>query len=168
MQISNIQLGKNVKVEIDSNINNIKIGDNTRIANRVKIFGSEENILEIGTNSYVGMNSLIEGFNAKLIIGDHVSIAPNVNIITGSGPNASPAMQKVFGTLRGPISIGDHTWIGGNSTIMPNVVLGKYCVVAANSFVNKSFPDYSIVGGTPAKLIRTLTPSEIEILHSND
>ena len=168
MQIANIHLGKNVKVEIDSNINNIKIGDNTRIASRVKIFGSEENLLEIGANSYVGMNSLIEGFNAKLIIGSHVSIAPNVNIITGSGPNASTSMQKVFGTLRGPITIGDHTWIGGNSTIMPNVVLGKYCVVAANSFVNKSYPDYSIVGGTPAKLIRTLTPSEIEILHSND
>lgn len=168
MHIANIHLGKNVKVEIDSNINNIKIGDNTRIASRVKIFGSEENLLEIGMNSYVGMNSLIEGFNAKLIIGDYVSIAPNVNIITGSGPNASLAMQKVFGTKRGPITIGDHTWIGGNATIMPNVALGKYCVVAANSFVNKSYPDYSIVGGTPAKLIRTLTPSEIEILHSND
>jgi acetyltransferase-like isoleucine patch superfamily enzyme len=51
---------------------------------------------------------------------------------------------------------------------MPAVTLGKYCVVAAGSYVNKSFPDYSIVGGTPAKLIRTLTPSEIEILHSND
>jgi acetyltransferase-like isoleucine patch superfamily enzyme len=51
---------------------------------------------------------------------------------------------------------------------MPAVTLGKYCVVAANSFVNKSFPDYTIIGGTPAKLIRTLTPSEIETLHSND
>jgi acetyltransferase-like isoleucine patch superfamily enzyme len=168
MIISNIQLGKNVKIEIDSNINNIIIGDNTKIANRVKIFGSETQPLEIGKNSYVGLNCFIEGFNSKVVIGDHVSIAPNVNVISGSGPNASPAMQKVFGNARGPIAIGDHTWIGGNSTIMPGVTLGKYCVVAANSYVSKSFPDYSIVGGTPAKLIRTLTPSEIEILHSND
>jgi acetyltransferase-like isoleucine patch superfamily enzyme len=168
MIIANIQLGKNVQIEIDSNINNIIIGDNTKIANRVKIFGSETQSLEIGKNSYVGLNCFIEGFNSKVVIGDHVSIAPNVNVISGSGPNASPAMQKVFGNARGAITIGDHTWIGGNSTIMPGVTLGKYCVVAANSYVSKSFPDYSIVGGTPAKLIRTLTPSEIEILHSND
>jgi acetyltransferase-like isoleucine patch superfamily enzyme len=51
---------------------------------------------------------------------------------------------------------------------MPNVAIGKYCVVAANSFVNQSFPDYSIIGGTPAKLIRTLTDSEKEKIHSND
>lgn len=168
MHISNIQLGKNVQVAIDANINNIIIGDNTRIANRVKIFGSEERLLELGSNSYVGLNSFIEGFNEKIIIGDFVSIAPNASIISGSGPNASPPMQRVFGNATGPITIGDHTWIGGNSIIMPNVTLGKYCVVAAGSFVNKSFPDYSIVGGTPARLIRTLTESEIEILHSND
>ncbi len=168
MNISNIHLGENVQIEIDSNINNIIIGDNTRIASRVKIFGSESNLLEIGKNSYVGLNSFVEGFNSKVIIGDHVSIAPNVSIISGSGPNASPPMQKVFGNARGAITIGNHTWIGGNSIIMPAVTLGNYCVVAAGSFVTKSFPDYSIVGGTPAKLIRTLTPSEIEILHAND
>ena len=168
MITSNIHLGKNVQIEIDSNVNNIIIGNNTRIANRVKIFGSEANLLEIGQNSYVGLNSFIEGFNSKVIIGDYVSIASNVSIISGSGPNASPPMQKVFGNAQGTIIIGNHTWIGGNSIIMPGVTLGNYCVVAAGSYVNKSFPDYSIVGGTPAKLIRTLTPSEIEILHAND
>lgn len=168
MITSNIHLGENVQIEIDSNVNNIIIGNNTRIANRVKIFGSEANLLEIGQNSYVGLNSFIEGFNSKVIIGDYVSIAPNVSIISGSGPNASPPMQKVFGNAQGTIIIGNHTWIGGNSIIMPGVTLGNYCVVAAGSYVNKSFPDYSIVGGTPAKLIRTLTPSEIEILHAND
>ncbi len=168
MLTSNIHLGKNIRIANDAHVNNIKIGDNTKIAGRVKIFGSEGHQLEIGKNSYVGLNCFIEGFNAKVIIGDHVSIAPNVNVISGSGPNASPAMQKVFGNARGAITIGNHTWIGGNSIIMPAVTLGNYCVVAAGSFVNKSFPDYSIVGGTPAKLIRTLTPSEIEILHAND
>ena len=168
MITSNIHLGKNVRIDKESSINNIKIGDNTRIAGRVKIFGSEEYVLEIGKDSYVGLNCFIEGFNAKVTIGTNVSFAPNVNLITGSGPNASPVMQKIFPIVRGAVTIGDHSWIGGNTTIMPNVAIGKYCVIAANSFVNKSFPDYSIIGGTPAKLIRSLTPSEIEILHQND
>ena len=168
MIIKNIHLGENVKIETDSHVNNVRIGDNTRVAGRVKLFGSEAHILEIGSNSYVGLNCFIEGFNAKVVIGSHCSFAPNVNVISGSGPNASPAMQKIFPVVRGEVTIGDHSWIGGNSTIMPNVTIGKYCVVAANSFVNKSFEDYSIIGGTPAKLIRSLTPSEIEKLHSND
>ena len=165
MITSNIHLGKNVEIHPDSQVNNIKIGDNTRIASNVKIFGAEDHLLEIGSGSYVGMNSFIEGFNAKVTIGDHVSFAPNVNLISGSGPNASTVMQKVFPIVRGPVNIGDHSWIGGNCTIMPNVSIGKYCVVAANSFVNQSFPDYSVIGGTPAKLIRTLTDSEKETLH---
>lgn len=165
MKTSNIDLGKNISIEIDAHINNVKIGDNTKIAGRVKIFGSEEHQLQIGKNSYVGLNCFIEGFNAKVIIGDHVSFAPNVNLISGSGPNASLVMQKIFPVIRGSVTIGDHSWIGGFTTIMPNVTIGKYCVVAANSFVNHSFPDYSIIGGTPAKLIRTLTQEEIALLN---
>lgn len=165
MKTSNIDLGKNISIEIDAHINNVKIGDNTKIAGRVKIFGSEEHQLQIGKNSYVGLNCFIEGFNAKVIIGDHVSFAPNVNLISGSGPNASLVMQKIFPIIRGSVTIGNHSWIGGFTTIMPNVTIGKYCVVAANSFVNHSFPDYSIIGGTPAKLIRTLTQEEIALLN---
>lgn len=168
MITSNIHLGKNVRIDKESSINNIKIGDNTRIAGRVKIFGSEEHILEIGKHCYVGLKCFIEGFNAKVIIGDHVSFAPNVNLISGSGPNASLVMQKIFPIVRGAVTIGDHSWIGGNTTIMPNVAIGKYCVIATNSFVNKSFPDYSIIGGSPAKLIRRLTEEEIAKLHADD
>jgi acetyltransferase-like isoleucine patch superfamily enzyme len=63
------------------------------------------------------------------------------------------------------VSIGDHTWIGAHAVIMPNVELGKFCVVAANSFVNSSFPDYAVIGGTPAKLIRILNDNEISLLN---
>jgi acetyltransferase-like isoleucine patch superfamily enzyme len=44
---------------------------------------------------------------------------------------------------------------------MPNVYLGKFCVVAANSFVNKSFPDRSVIGGNPAKLLKTLADTDM-------
>jgi len=168
MIISNINLGKNVSIEIDAHINNITIGDNTKIAGRAKVFGSNDFPLEIGKSSFVGLNCFIEGFNAKVKIGDFVSFAPNVNLYSGSGPNASLAMQKIFPIVRGEVSIGDHCWIGSFSTIMPLVTIGKYCVVAANSFVTKSFPDYSIIGGTPAKLIRSLTEEEIKKIHAND
>ena len=168
MITSNIHLGKNVRIAIDASVNNATIGDNTRLAGRVKLFGSAKHVIEVGEGCYFALNCFIEGFNAKVIIGDNVSFAPNVHLISGSGPNASAPFQKIFPIVRGPVSIGDHTWVSVNSTIMPNVTIGKFCVVAANSFVNESFPDYSIIGGVPAKLIRSLTPSEIEKLHQND
>ncbi|MGV3697899.1 acyltransferase [Flavobacterium sp.] len=164
MITANIHLGKDISIEKDASINNVSIGDNTKIASCVRIFGSPENILEVGKACYFGLNSIVEGYNAKVTIGSHVSFAQNVNLMSGSGPNASEKMQQLFPIIKGAVTIGDHTWIGASAVIMPNVTLGKYCVVAANSFVNKSFPDYSVIGGSPAKLIRTLTPTELEKL----
>ena len=156
MKTANITLGKDVIIDPCTAINNVNIGDNVKIAKNCSIFGAETNILQIGEQSYVGMGTLLNGFREQLTIGKNVSLAQNINIMTDSGPNASKEMQNFFPLIQGPVSIGDHSWIGANSVIMPNVKLGKFCVVAANSFVNKSFPDYSVIGGNPARLIKTL------------
>ena len=156
MELSNIMLGKNVIVHPTSSINNVKILDGVKIAKQCSLFGSKNNILEIGENTYIGMNTIINGFKDKIIIGNHVSIAQSVNIMSDSGPNASEEMQKFFPLTHGSINIGDHCWIGANCIIMPNVALGDFCVVAANSYVNASFEAYSVIGGNPAKLIKRL------------
>lgn len=156
MIISNISLGKNVNIDSSSTINNIFIAEGVKIAKRCSLFGSEKFILEIGRDSYVGMNTIVNGFSAKVIIGSNVSIAQAVNIMADSGPNASEEMQQFFPLEVGSVEIGNNSWIGANSVIMPNVKLGDFCVVAANSFVNSSFDAYSVIGGNPAKLIRKL------------
>lgn len=168
MKFENIQLGKDVEIDPSSSINNVRIGDKVRIAKRCSIYGGPENQLEIGSETYVGMNTILNGYHAQLKIGTNVSIAQNVNIMVDSCPNASDPMQRIFPVEKGPVDIGDHTWIGASVIIMPNVTLGKYCVVAANSFVNKSFPAYSIIGGSPAKLIRSLTGDEKNKLSGHD
>lgn len=166
MKYENIILGKNVEIDVTSSVNNVILGDNVKVAKRVSIFGSHNHLLEIGKNTYVGANSFINGFAEKLIIGKNVSIAQNVNIMTDSGPNASPLMQRIFPIVKGSITIEDNVWIGASAVIMPDVTIGTCSVIAANSFVNKSFPPYSVIGGTPAKLIRTLTIEEIGKLKS--
>ncbi|HPY68243.1 MAG TPA: DapH/DapD/GlmU-related protein, partial [Bacteroidales bacterium] len=142
MKYANINLGKDVEIDPSSSVNNVTIGDNVRIAKRCSVFGSPDNQLEVGSDTYIGMNSLLNGFAAKLTIGSNVSIAQNVNIMVDSGPNASPAMQQVFPLEKKPVTVGNHVWIGTGSVIMPGVTLGDYCVVAANSFVNRSFDPF--------------------------
>lgn len=160
MKYANIILGSDVEIDPSSTFNNVIINDNVKIAKRCSIYGGPSNLVEIGSNTYVGMNTIINGYAAKVIIGKNVSISQNVNIMVDSGPNASISLQKVFPIEKGPILISDDCWIGASSIIMPDVTLGRYCIIAANSFVNKSFPAFSIIGGNPAKLIRSFNEEE--------
>lgn len=162
MKYANIILGQDVEIDPSTSVNNVMIGDHVKIAKRCSIFGGPNNLLEIGDYSYVGMNTILNGYATKLIIGKHVSIAQNVNMMVDSGPNASESMQMVYPIIKGSVRIGDHCWIGASAIIMPGVNLGNYCVVAANSYVNSSFPDFSIIGGTPARLIRRFSNEEID------
>ena len=160
MKLANIKLGKDVEIDPSTSVNNVILGDHVKIAKRCSIYGGPENQLEIGANTYIGMNTIINGFSAKLIIGEKVSIAQNVNIMVDSGPNASPDMQKIFPIEKKPVIIGDHVWIGASSIVMPGVTLGEFCIVAANSYVNSSFDSFSIIGGNPARLIRKFRDEE--------
>ncbi|RYE13164.1 MAG: acyltransferase, partial [Rickettsiales bacterium] len=115
MKTSNIILGENVLIDSSTSINNVTIGSNVKIAKRCSIFGSEEYPLVIGEGTYIGMNTILNGFKAKLYIGKRVSIAQNVNIMVDSGPNASLEMQKIYPIIEGEVSIGDDSWVGANA-----------------------------------------------------
>lgn len=165
MIFSNIQLGQNVQIDPSTSVNNVSIGDNVRIAKLCSIFGASGHPLLIGADCYIGMLTILNGFAQQLIIGDRVSIAQRVNIMTDSGPNASPALQKIFPIESKSVIISNDCWIGANCVILPGVTLGSFCVVAANSCVKNSFPPYTIIGGNPAKFIRSFTPEEISKLN---
>ena len=60
----------------------------------------------------------------------------------------------------GKIKIGDDTFLGSDSIIMPGVTIGKHCVVGAGSIVTRDVPDYTVVAGVPAKVICTLEEYE--------
>jgi acetyltransferase-like isoleucine patch superfamily enzyme len=156
MEISNIRLGKNVKVDTSSTLNNVSLGDNVKIAKFCSVYGSPDNQLEIGENSYVGMFSILNGYSGKLTIGNHVSIAQNVNIMTDSGPNASPLMQSLYPIVKGNVTVEDHAWIGAGVIIMPNVKVGRCCIIAANSFLMTDAEPYSVYAGNPATLVKKI------------
>jgi acetyltransferase-like isoleucine patch superfamily enzyme len=88
-----------------------------------------------------------------ITIGDDVLIGPRVNLVSESHP-VNPATRKVLEVK--PIVIKRNAWIGANVTVLPGVTIGENSVVAAGAVVTRDVPDNSIVGGIPAKFIRSV------------
>ena len=57
-------------------------------------------------------------------------------------------------TSKGRVVIGNNVWIGDKATILPGVTIGDGAIIAANAVVTKDVPQYSVVGGNPAKVIK--------------
>jgi len=168
MEFSNIVLGNNVQVDPSTNFNNVHIGDNVKISKQCSVFGSKEHPAIIGEHTRINMMCFLNGFDAPLMIGRNCGISQFVQIMTGSGPSASSRLQRIFPIVKEAVTISNDCWLGAGAVIMPGVTLGDFCVVAANSFVNQSFDAFSIVGGNPAKLIRTFSEEEKSKLQFDD
>lgn len=85
-------------------------------------------------------------------IGDHTQITEGVKLFTHGGGNVARYKYPDF-DLFGKITIGEWSYIGTDSLIMPGVTIGNHVLVAAGSVVTKSIPDGCVVAGNPAKVI---------------
>ena len=84
---------------------------------------------------------MLLGGGSKLITANHSTLDLSIPV-------------EFRGLIKSPIRLDDNVWLGYNVIILPGVKLGKCCIVAAGSVVDKSFGDYSIIAGVPAKLIK--------------
>lgn len=113
-----------------------------------------------GKSIFIGKNFLAN-YNVSILdrapvrIGDYVMIGPHTLITTVNHP-ISPMGRRKHLSVAIPVTIGNDVWIGGNVTILPGVTIGNNVIVAAGAVVTKDVPDNSLVGGVPAKLIRTI------------
>jgi lipopolysaccharide O-acetyltransferase len=112
----------------------IVIGNNVSIGSYFCLTSIREVIIEDGCL-----------FSECVYISDHAhGLDPSCDL----PPVAQPLLEK------GSVVIGQNTFIGYRACILPGVKLGKNCVVGANSVVTKSFDDYSMIAGVPAKIIK--------------
>ena len=88
-----------------------------------------------------------------ITIEDEVLIGPQVKLVTENHP-LDPATRK--GLITKPILIMRNAWIGAGATILPGVTVGENAVVAAGAVVSKDVPANTVVGGIPAKLIKSI------------
>ncbi|WP_395632343.1 acyltransferase [Flavobacterium sp.] len=125
---------------------NVNIGQNAR-------FGTGKNIV-IGYNSGIGINAKVPD---NIIIGEHVMMGENVTVF---GSNHAfertdiPMTKQGFKTYP-PVVIEDDVWIGNNSIILAGRIIKKGSIVAAGTVLTKDFPEYSIIGGNPSRLLKS-------------
>ena len=109
--------------------------------------------LFIGNNSGIGINFEVYG---PVTIRNDVMMGPEVIIYTNGHCHDRidiPMRDQGFNEAL-PVVIGDDVWIGRRAMIMPGVKIGNGVVVAAGAVVTKDVPDFAIVGGVPAKILK--------------
>jgi len=109
--------------------------------------------ISVGRNVFVNQNCTFYDLGG-LDIADDVLIGPNVSIITTGHPLA-PAQRRAV-TIGKPIAIGRNVWIAAGATIIGGVTVGENAVVAAGSVVTRDVPPNTLVGGNPARAIRSI------------
>lgn len=107
---------------------------------------------KIGKNVFINFNCVFLDLGG-ITIEDNVLLAPNVSLLSEGHP-ISP--EERHSLIPNPIHIKKNAWIGANATILQGVTIGENSVVAAGSVVSKDVPDNVVVGGTPAKIIKTI------------
>lgn len=145
---------------------NVIIGKGCEIKGKLYSYG--EGKITIGNNCFMNASSYI-GAMESVSIGNDVIIATNVRIFDNNNHPTSPKARRemshsdFYGDLwswkyaeHKPVVIGDNVWIGEYSAILKGVTIGKGSIVASHSVVTKDVPEYTIVAGNPARVVKRL------------
>jgi acetyltransferase-like isoleucine patch superfamily enzyme len=120
----------------------VKFGKNVRITG-IPSFGSEPYLISIG---------------------DNVTITQEVSFINHDGGVALLRNKYPDIDLIKPITVGNNVFIGARTTILPGVNIGNSVIVGAGSLVTKDVPDNTVIGGVPARILKSLDAYEEKVL----
>lgn len=145
----------------------------TRIASTA-IITNKSNLL-LGDNVWINHYSRIDA-SGGVTIGEGCQIGFGSCILSHSSHIAIRLMGKKYmeypledriGYIHKATKIGEYTFIGGGSYILPGVTIGKGCVVGVNSVVSHDIPDYSVVAGSPARIIGSTKDQDLPYLENS-
>lgn len=163
----NIELGRSVYIgrgwKIEE-LGTLLIGDQCNLQDNGWIsFANPGAILRIGANSYIG-NYFLASIGCCVNIAEQVMISDRVFIGDVNHEFRDLNTPIIDQGMSNPqqVTIGRGSWIGVGSSILPGVKIGRNCVIAAGSVVTHSVPNFSVVAGNPAKIIKKLSNEDCD------
>jgi acetyltransferase-like isoleucine patch superfamily enzyme len=155
--------GKDVYIEPGVVINRpryIHIGDRSFIKQHTNINihpadkKSKEGMLFLGKHVTISQGCIISAFK-RIVLEDEVGMAPYGCILDNTRkPTDMTRPHQEQDIEVGPVHIGEGSWLGYNVCILPNVTIGKRCIIGALSLVKKDIPSYCMAVGCPAKVVK--------------
>jgi acetyltransferase-like isoleucine patch superfamily enzyme len=144
------------------NLQNVIIGNNVSIGSKawiqsVPLPKCPKPVINVGDNTNISRNVTISAAK-KILIGKNCLVSYNVSILDHNHAFENVDLPPLQQGIDEPesIEIDDDCFLGAHSFILKGTVLGKHCVVGANSVVTSSFEPFSVVSGVPARKIRGL------------
>ncbi len=161
---------------------NITFGKMVKLGDYVKLAAAGQGTISIGNNTGIGDFSRIIISTSYNKLGEHITIGNQVGIgefaylggagglsigdecIIGQYFSCHPENHhfsdidtaiRLQGTERKGITVGKNCWIGSKVSILDGVEIGESCVIAAGAVVTKSMPSFSVIGGVPARVIKS-------------
>jgi len=133
------------------NANNIHIGENCLVQDRVYIRAGKDGNVTIGDDA--ALNSFVQIFgHGGIELGAETQIGPNCVLTTTGHDYRAADLDRNYSAIK----IGRRVWVSANCTILPGVTIGDFSVIGAGAVVNKDIPPRSLAVGVPARVIRAI------------
>jgi acetyltransferase-like isoleucine patch superfamily enzyme len=132
----------------------VHLGADVYVGHRAMLKGDTRNDLVVGDRSWIGQGCFFHSAGG-ISIGADVGIAPHAMILTSSHAETPTGTPIMSGTLEfGSVEIGDGSDLGCGSIILPGSKLGAGVLVGAGAVVKGEFPDFTVLAGVPARVLR--------------
>lgn len=147
----------------------LEVGDRSHLAGRFVVRG--EGSIRIGRDCHFHENSYFGALRA-IRIGDSVFAAEGIFVVDNNNHPVAPESRRAMtltpmggplwlwtapGVDAAPVTIEDNVWIGRNSSVLKGVKIGEGGIVALGAVVTKSVPQFSVVAGNPARIVKSLS-----------
>jgi acetyltransferase-like isoleucine patch superfamily enzyme len=134
---------------------NVSLHDDVYVGHGAILKAYFKNELIVGRGSWIGQQAFLHAAGG-ITVGEDVGIAPHACILTSWHGDVARDQPIMKGALEfAAVVLKDGCDIGINATILPGVTVGKGAQVGAGAVVTRDVPDYAVVAGNPAKILRS-------------
>ncbi len=133
---------------------NITLGRNVYVGHASILKGYHQNQMQIGDETWIGQQCFFHSAGG-LTIGARVGIGPGVKILTSQHRESGRATPVLFSPLAlAPVVIEEDADVGLGAILLPGVTVGRGAVIGAGAVVTRDVPEYAVVAGSPARILR--------------